>query len=131
MFKQAHLFCKTLVIEAAGKKAAASNVHWEFNPELLESVQDNRWSEMLRHLRQLVVANDNMANIIRGEMDTYAEVLKNLDWMVIMSIHAVEVRYPLPTLHSPRPSLIPSSMPCLPAPLSPTSCCCTPSIRPT
>ena len=92
VFKEAHLFAKQIITEAAGHKAKLGrNSHWDFDPDLLENVAERRWAEMMKHLKRLVIAYDNMPPDMRGDLLTFREIIKNLDWLVIMSFHAVEV----------------------------------------
>lgn len=46
---------------------------------------------MMKHLKRLVIAYDNMPTDMRGDLLTFREIIKNLDWLVIMSFHSVEV----------------------------------------
>ena len=46
---------------------------------------------MMKHLKRLVIAYDNMPPDMRGDLLTFREIIKNLDWLVIMSFHSVEV----------------------------------------
>jgi DNA repair exonuclease SbcCD ATPase subunit len=92
VFKEAHLFAKQIITEAAGHKAKLGrNSHWDFDPDLLENVAERRWAEMMKHLKRLVIAYDNMPTDMRGDLLTFREIIKNLDWLVIMSFHSVEV----------------------------------------
>lgn len=92
VFKEAHLFAKQIITEAAGHKAKLGrNSHWDFDPDLLENVAERRWAEMMKHLKRLVIAYDNMPPDMRGDLLTFREIIKNLDWLVIMSFHSVEV----------------------------------------
>lgn len=92
VFKEAHLFAKQIITEAAGHKAKLGrNSHWDFDPDLLEGVAERRWAEMMKHLKRLVIAYDNMPPDMRGDLLTFREIIKNLDWLVIMSFHSVEV----------------------------------------
>lgn len=92
VFKEAHLFAKQIITEAAGQKAKLGrNAHWDFDPDLLENVAERRWAEMMKHLKRLVIAYDNMPPDMRGDLLTFREIIKNLDWLVIMSFHSVEV----------------------------------------
>ena len=41
VFKEAHLFAKQIITEAAGHKAKLGrNSHWDFDPDLLENVAE-------------------------------------------------------------------------------------------
>jgi hypothetical protein len=92
VFKEAHLFAKQIITEAAGQRAKLGrNAHWDFDPDLLENVAERRWAEMMKHLKRLVIAYDNMPPDMRGDLLTFREIIKNLDWLVIMSFHSVEV----------------------------------------
>lgn len=92
VFKEAHLFAKQIITEAAGHKAKLGrNSHWDFDPDLLEGVAERRWAEMMKHLKRLVIAYDNMPPDMRGDLLTFREIIKNLDWLVIMSFHSVEI----------------------------------------
>lgn len=63
----------------------------EFDPDLLSRVSERRWVEMMKCLKRLVVAYDNMPSETRHDMATFREVVMNMDWLVIMSFHAQEV----------------------------------------
>uniref|UniRef100_A0A7S2WII2 Calponin-homology (CH) domain-containing protein n=1 Tax=Rhizochromulina marina TaxID=1034831 RepID=A0A7S2WII2_9STRA len=92
--KEVHLAAKHTVSEVAGKAADLSrDAHWTFDPEVLEKVPERKWAEMMKHLKKLVVAYDNLPPENRGELRTFREIVKNLDWLVIMSFHASEVEH--------------------------------------
>merc|ERR1719424_1036037 len=91
MFKKAHVECKKVVIDAAGKKAVGSDdSHWTFDDTVLDKIQPQQWSRVLESLQRLVISYDNMPDDLAEKLTSVKEVFKNLDWLMKMSLYAVD-----------------------------------------
>jgi len=68
IFKEAHLCCKKIVVSVAPSNTSVANAHWTIpNMAALEKVPENQYMELLKHIRQLLVAHDMMDEEVRNK----------------------------------------------------------------
>jgi hypothetical protein len=54
-------------------------------------VPENKYMELLKNIRNLLVAHDMMDDESRSRLSTFAEIMMNLDWLVILGHKAIDV----------------------------------------
>ena len=92
IFKEAHLSCKKIVVSVAPSNNSVSNAHWTIpNMAALDEVPDNKYMELLKNIRNLLVAHDMMDDSSRSKLSTFVEIMMNLDWLVILGHKALDV----------------------------------------
>jgi chromosome segregation ATPase len=92
IFKEAHLSCKKIIVSVAPSNTSMSNAHWSIpNMQALDQVPDNKYMELLKNIRNLLVAHDMMDVESRSKLSTFVEIMINLDWLVILGHKAMDV----------------------------------------
>ena len=92
IFKEAHLSCKKIVVSVAPSNTSVANAHWAIQDmAVLDQVPDNRYMELLKNIRSLLVAHDMMDDYSRSKLSTFVEIMMNLDWLVILGHKAIDV----------------------------------------
>lgn len=92
IFKEAHLSCKKIVISVSPGNTSVANAHWTIpDMSVLDQVPDNRYMELLKNIRNLLVAHDMMDDQSRSKLSTFVEIMMNLDWLVILGHKAIDV----------------------------------------
>jgi hypothetical protein len=85
IFKEAHLSCKKIIVSVAPSNTSMANSHWTIpNMQALDQVPDNKYMELLKNIRNLLVAHDMMDIDSRSKLSTFVEIMINLDWLVIL-----------------------------------------------
>ena len=92
IFKEAHLSCKKIIVSVAPENTSVANAHWTISDiTALDNVPDNRYMELLKNIRNLLVAHDMMDDQSRSKLSTFVEIMMNLDWLVILGHKAVDI----------------------------------------
>jgi hypothetical protein len=58
---------------------------------LPEQVPENQYVELLKNIRNLLVAHDMMDDESRSKLSTFVEIMMNLDWLVILGHKVIDV----------------------------------------
>ena len=90
LFKHAHLKVKEVVVRVT-RSNQRSGCHWEpfFGDQSFAKVQPHELALILTHLRNLVVAYDNMTPEEKRDLATVRELVVNLDWLCALAKHCV------------------------------------------
>eukprot|EP00615_Pteridomonas_danica_P000722 CAMPEP_0114339994 /NCGR_PEP_ID=MMETSP0101-20121206/8089_1 /TAXON_ID=38822 ORGANISM="Pteridomonas danica, Strain PT" /NCGR_SAMPLE_ID=MMETSP0101 /ASSEMBLY_ACC=CAM_ASM_000211 /LENGTH=525 /DNA_ID=CAMNT_0001473125 /DNA_START=1671 /DNA_END=3248 /DNA_ORIENTATION=+ len=81
LFTQAHLTIKRAVVEVAGEQSRYVR-KWHIPKKCLHKISPHKQHELLKQIRLLVVAYDNMNEDAIEKLTTAAEVLANLDVLI-------------------------------------------------
>mmetsp|Transcript_18615 Transcript_18615/g.22084 ORF Transcript_18615/g.22084 Transcript_18615/m.22084 type:complete len:1093 (-) Transcript_18615:268-3546(-) len=81
LFREAHLTIKRAVLEVAGEQSRYVR-RWLIPAGSLSQISPHKQHELLKQIRLLVVAYDNMNEDAREKLTTAAEVLANLDVLI-------------------------------------------------
>ena len=101
LFKEAHLVIKRLVVGLVGEQGAKTR--WALEPARLDRVPQGRLLQLLKQMRLLVIAYDNLTPLQKRTLTTAIEVVKNRDWLIEMARRGLEVeRAQLLRLHGIR-----------------------------
>jgi hypothetical protein len=101
LFREAHLTIKRAVLEVAGEQSRYVR-RWLIPAGALAKISPHKQHELLKQIRLLVVAYDNMGADAKEKLTTAAEVLANLDVLIEVGQVCLEAEQAR-RQHAPRP----------------------------